>query len=143
MSEVISRADEMLFSSSEIPVCAAIAIGDELISLSRNRVQELNSPLMHAEFIAIQEAMVSLNMRYLEAASIYVNLEPCYLCASVLKKVRIGEIFFGAYSPKTGAIVHGERLFDFPTNKTVIIGGIQETRCSNIMSKFFQNNIRK
>lgn len=138
---VISRAEALLYNSQEIPISAAIAIENEIISIADNQVQKYKSPLMHAEFIAVQNSLHILKEKYLDKASIYVNLEPCYLCTSILKKVRIKEIFFGAYSPKTGAIVHGERMFDYNANKTVIIGGIQEIKCSNIISVFFKNNI--
>lgn len=143
MTDLISRTEELLCSSEEIPICAEIAVHNNVVSISSNKVQEMNSPLMHAEFIAIQDALIKLETKYLDQASLYVNLEPCYLCCSMLKKVRIKEIFFGAYSPKTGAIVHGERMFDFSANKTHIIGGIQETKCSNIISEFFRKTISR
>jgi tRNA(adenine34) deaminase len=94
---------------------------------------------MHAEFIAIKEAMMISKARYLTSASLYVNLEPCAFCAAVAEKVRIKEIFFGAYDPKRGGIVHNSRIFDHSSScKPLIVGGIQERRCAECISAFFK-----
>lgn len=140
MDYVISRAE--LISGNEVPVFSVVAIGSNIISESQNYVEKFNKPWMHAEFLALQEACELLNSKYLDNADIYINLEPCSFCAAMLEKVRIKNIFFGAYDPKCGAIIHNARIFDHSTTKPNIIGGIQEERCSNIISSFFKS-IRK
>ncbi len=143
MDFVISTAEGTLSSDiKEIPVCAAIVINSEIISMECNMVNQLASPLMHAEFIVISNAIQKLQTKYLDTASIYITLEPCSFCSAALEKIRIKNIFFGAYSYKTGSITHGCRTFDHSTHKPNIIGGIQERRCANIIMQFFQK-IRK
>ena len=143
MNMVIDLSEKELRdeNSKEIPVYAAIAIGNEVISISKNMIESLNSPLMHAEFIAITESLKKLNVKYLDMASIYVNLEPCSFCSSALELVRIKNIFFGAYSIKTGGIDHGAKIFDHSQRRPNIIGGIQEERCSNIIRNFFRRKL--
>lgn len=136
MDYVISRSE--LISGNEVPVYAVISIDNRVISESQNNVEKLNKPWLHAEFLALQNACDILKTKYLNNASIYVNLEPCSFCAAMLEKVRIKDIFFGAYDPKCGAIVHNSRLFDHSSIKPNIIGGIQEKRCSKIISDFFK-----
>ena len=126
----------------EVPVVAVVAIGKEIISIAKNQVEHGEKPWYHAEFLAISNACEVLQMRYLDMASIYITLEPCAFCASLLEKVRIKNVFFGAYDVKCGAIAHGIRLFDHSTISPHIIGGIQEQRCSNIIKNFFER-IRK
>ena len=126
----------------EVPVVAVVAIGKEIISVAKNQVELCKRPWYHAEFLAISDACASLQTRYLDMASIYATLEPCAFCASLLEKVRIKNVFFGAYDVKCGAIEHGIRLFDHSTISPHIIGGIQEQRCSNIIKNFFER-IRK
>ena len=128
-----------MLHGDEVPVCAAIAIGNEIISTSTNEVEKNQRPWHHAEFLAIEKACEKLQTKYLDTASLYVNLEPCAFCVAVLEKVRIKEIFFGAYDSKCGAITHGIRLFDQSMIKPNIIGGIQERSCSETISKFFDN----
>jgi tRNA(adenine34) deaminase len=135
MDAVIRRAE--LCRSGEVPVAAAIVLDGEMLSLSTNEVESSGIPWRHAEFIAISEALEKLGVRYLEGASIYVTLEPCSFCAAAIEKVRIKNIFFGAYDSKCGAIHHTIRLFDHSLVKPEIVGGIQEERCSSLLKRFF------
>lgn len=136
MDYVISRSE--LISGNEVPVYAVISIDNKIISESQNNVEKLNKPWLHAEFLALQKACDILESKYLNNASIYINLEPCSFCAAMLEKVRIKDIFFGAYDPKCGAIIHNSRIFDHSLTKPNIIGGVQEKRCSKIISDFFE-----
>jgi tRNA(Arg) A34 adenosine deaminase TadA len=130
-------------AAREIPVCATIAVDNDVISRSGNMVEDSNIPFMHAEFVVINEALRKLNTRYLDTASIYVSMEPCSFCSAALEKVRIKDIFFGAYSEKTGAIEHGCRLFETSIHKPNIIGGLFEKECSEQLSKFFRGTLEK
>lgn len=136
MDYAISRSE--LISGNEVPVYAVISIDNKIISESQNNVEKLNKPWLHAEFLALQKACDILESKYLNNASIYINLEPCSFCAAMLEKVRIKDIFFGAYDPKCGAIIHNSRIFDHSLTKPNIIGGVQEKRCSKIISDFFE-----
>ena len=139
---------EFVISSSEaergdeVPVVAAIAVSNKILSIANNRVEKYQKPWFHAEFLAVIEACEMLKTKYLDMASIYVTLEPCAFCASLLEKVRIRDIFYGAYDTKCGAIEHGIKLFDHSMIKPRIIGGIQEQRCSTVIKNFFKR-IRK
>jgi len=141
MDYVISRSESV--SGNEIPVFSVVVINNKIISESQNNIENSNRPWMHAEFLALQEACDILKTKYLNNASIYVNLEPCSFCAAMLEKVRIKDIFFGAYDPKCGAITHNSRLFDHSLFKPNIVGGIQEKRCSKIISDFFEKLRKK
>lgn len=140
MECVVSSSEAL--RGDEVPVCAAVAIGNQVISTASNKVECGQKPWFHAEFLAISEACKLLQTKYLERASIYVTLEPCAFCAAMLEKIRIAEIFFGAYDSKCGAIEHGVRLFDNSMIKPTIIGGIQEERCSKVIRNFFEK-VRK
>ncbi|MDR1390781.1 MAG: nucleoside deaminase [Holosporales bacterium] len=122
----------------EIPIFAAIAVEDEIVSTAYNEVEKRNIPWAHAEFLAIEKACSVLDSKYLDSASLYVNLEPCAFCSAALEKVRIKNIFFGAYDPKCGAITHNIRLFDSSLIKPNILGGIQEERCYKVIRTFFE-----
>ncbi|MDR2667151.1 MAG: nucleoside deaminase [Holosporales bacterium] len=137
MEFVISSSEQC--SLKEVPVCAVIAIDSDVVVFANNEVEKNNRPWLHAEFIAVQKSCEILGVKYLDKASLYVNLEPCAFCAAILEKVRIQNIFFGAYDIKYGAIDHNARIFDHSLVKPNIVGGIQEDRCSQIMRKFFKN----
>jgi tRNA(adenine34) deaminase len=136
MEHVITAAEQL--EGLEVPVFAVVAVEDNVVAEADNEVEGTRVPWMHAEFLALQRAIEALGIRYLSKASIYVNLEPCAFCAAAMEKARIGEIFFGAYDPKCGAIEHNARIFDHSLIKPTIIGGIQEGRCSQLISDFFK-----
>ncbi|MDR3224360.1 MAG: hypothetical protein LBT03_02140 [Holosporales bacterium] len=137
MEFVVFEAGRM--RGREVPVFAVIAIDDDIVSIGRNRSEETGRPWHHAEFVAV-EAFYDRHpdRRYLDDASLYVNLEPCNFCAALLERVRIKDIFFGAYDQKCGAIVNNARIFEYSPIKPNIIGGFQEHKCSRIISCFFE-----
>ncbi|MDR1333027.1 MAG: hypothetical protein LBJ69_01315 [Holosporales bacterium] len=123
----------------DVPVFAAIAIGTYMVSFAKNESERLGKPWYHAEFLAIKMAYEKRDgIGYLDDASIYVNLEPCHFCAAALERVRIKNIFFGAYDSKCGAITNNARLFDHSQIRPNVVGGIQEERCSRVISGFFE-----
>jgi tRNA(Arg) A34 adenosine deaminase TadA len=139
--ELIVNSARNILSSNEIPVCAAIANGNEIISVSNNKVEGLNSAVMHAEYVVVTESLKALKAKYLNESSVYITMEPCAFCAACLERVRIKNIFFGAYSVKTGAIYHGCKVFEHSIHKPNIIGGIMEKECSDILRLFFQKGV--
>lgn len=60
-------AIDLAYSSDplEVPVAAVIAINNEIISFSDNRVERDNIEWHHAEFLAIIKAIQNLNTKYL------------------------------------------------------------------------------
>lgn len=124
---------------SEVPVGAVIAIGNNIISYSSNRVEMDNIEWHHAEFVAIEIAIKKLDVKYLNNASIYVTLEPCILCAALLDRLRINEIYFGSYSPKQSSLTKCLYLFDYISKNTVIIGGLYDNKCFPLIKNFFHN----
>jgi tRNA(Arg) A34 adenosine deaminase TadA len=137
MESVIRTSEEAC--GGEVPVFAAIAVGDVVLGFSGNESEAFGKPWYHAEFLAIQQVYEKApGIGYLSEASIYVNLEPCAFCAAALGRVRIKNIFFGAYDSKCGAITHGAMIFNHTLGKPNIIGGIQEERCSRVISRFFR-----
>ncbi|MDR1476314.1 MAG: nucleoside deaminase [Holosporales bacterium] len=124
--------------NGEVPVAAAVVLDETIISAATNEVETSDIPWHHAEFLAVEGALKKLGSRYLEMASLYVTLEPCAFCAAVLEKVRIKNIYFGAYDPKFGAICHNIRLFEHSFIRPNVVGGIREELCSNILKEFFK-----
>ncbi len=140
-SNIMEYAIEIAKKSheSEVPVGAVIAIGNDIISYSTNKVETDNIEWHHAEFVAIEKAINKLNKKYLNNASIYVTLEPCILCAALLDRIRIKEIYFGSYSPKQSSLTKCLHLFDYISGNTVIIGGLYDDRCFPLIKDFFYN----
>lgn len=88
---------------NEVPVGAVIVKDDTLIAQAYNMRESAQSPLAHAELLAIQIASKKLNNWRLLDTTLYVTMEPCLMCAGAILHARIPRIVFGCYDRKFGA----------------------------------------
>ena len=79
-------------AKNKIPVAAIIVDGqtNEIIAKATND----NSPIGHAELKVIKKALKKLNTNRLDGCEMYVNLEPCPMCAGLLVHSRIKKLIF-------------------------------------------------
>ncbi len=137
--EIATKAAE----NGEVPV-GAVLIDPEtgkILAESGNQVETLNDPTAHAEIMVLREAAGERGSPRLEGLDLYVTLEPCAMCASAISHARIRRVIFGAYDPKGGGIEHGARVFDRETchHRPEVIGGVDETKCADILKSFFKS----
>ncbi len=128
------------FIRDEVPVGAVLYHEplDRVIFEGHNLTQTLGTPLAHAEMLAIQEGLRTLQTPFLTDCTLYVTLEPCAFCAAGLILARMGRVVFGAYNPKGGALVHGPRLFDTsPSFAPAYVGGVREDEAGQLLQTFF------
>lgn len=128
----------------EVPVGAAIYMGDTLIASAHNMVEQTKDPTAHAELLAIRKALANLDAKNLSGCSLYVTLEPCAMCIGAIHLCKIDKVYFGAYDAKSGACggktdVAWSGCFDY---KTEIYGSIDEPECKTLLTDFFKT-IRK
>jgi tRNA(Arg) A34 adenosine deaminase TadA len=124
----------------EVPVGAVIVdAGGAVLGRAGNRTRELGDPTAHAEMLAIRQACAAQGSERLEAADIYVTLEPCPMCATAIAFARIRRLYFGAADPKGGGVEHGPRIFSQPTCHHVpeVYGGIDEVAAAALLRGFF------
>lgn len=88
----------------EVPVGALVVVDDVVVGEGSNRVEELRSPLAHAEMQAIEQALAKVGEKRLPTAQLYCTLEPCFLCAGAILHTRVRRVVFGARDPKFGAV---------------------------------------
>ena len=144
MSEAIKEADKAA-KEDEVPVGCIIVHQGKIIARGYNQVERLKDPTAHAEMIALTAATNYLNNKWLPAASIYVTVEPCSMCAGALVLSRIKNLFYGADDPKTGAcgsiadIVNNKKL----NHKIKVRKGILEDKCSSLLKEFFKKKRSK
>ena len=74
-----------------VPIGAALADSDGLISMSSNRRIQNNSLTQHAEVAAL-EAAGRENLRRLERSTLYSTLSPCLMCTGAILLYRIPRI---------------------------------------------------
>lgn len=143
MKEALKEA-EKAYKKLEVPVGSVIVKDDKIIARAHNKKEEKNSPIMHAEIIAIEKACKRINNWRLTGCKMYVTLEPCPMCAGALVNSRIDKIYIGAKDPKTGACGSKLNLLqecEFDTSVEIENGILQE-ECQEILKAFFKE-IRK
>ena len=130
-------------AAGEVPVGCVIVRNGEIVGRGRNRREEKQSTLSHAETEAIREANRTLGSWRLEDCELYVTLEPCPMCAGAILNARIPRVFYGARDSAMGACGGVVNLFmeNFP-NRPALVGGILGEECREVLSEFFRS-IRK
>ena len=96
---------------NEVPVGAVVVLGGEVIGEGWNHPIAAHDPTAHAEIIALRAAAFAHKNYRLEAATLYVTLEPCAMCVGAALNARLARLVFGAWDPKTGAC---GSVFDLP-----------------------------
>ena len=134
MKRALAEADQA-FVEGEIPVGAIVVCRNQIISRAHNLTETLNDVTAHAEMQAITAAANLLGGKYLTGCTLYVTLEPCTMCAGALGWAQIDRIVYGASDEKRGFRKFAPEALH---PKTVLIGGILQTECADIMKRFFE-----
>ncbi|TCK99379.1 tRNA(Arg) A34 adenosine deaminase TadA [Shimia isoporae] len=124
----------------EVPVGAVVVSPEgKVVAAAGNRTRELSDPTAHAEVLAIREACELAGSERLPGYDLYVTLEPCPMCASVISQTRIARLYYGASDPKSGGVAQGPRIFSHPQSHHVpeIYDGISADEAEVLLKKFF------
>ena len=126
-------------AAGEVPVGCVIVQEGPVVGRGRNRREEKQSTLSHAELEAIRQANEALGSWRLEECTLYVTLEPCPMCAGAILNARIPRVYYGARDSAMGACGGVLNLFmeDFP-NRPALVGGVLEEECRAVLTSFFQ-----
>tara|TARA_B110000027_G_scaffold106162_1_gene112742 strand:- start:105 stop:557 length:453 start_codon:yes stop_codon:yes gene_type:complete len=125
----------------EVPV-GAIIVNErgEVIAKAHNLVETKNNATCHAEKLVIEKALKIMNSRYLDSCDLWVTLEPCVMCAGLIKQTRIKRLYYGAEDKKSGAVDNGSRVFSNKLGKSPIeiYSGISALKSENLLKTFFK-----
>ncbi|MCP4822231.1 MAG: nucleoside deaminase [Shimia sp.] len=124
----------------EVPVGAVVVSPTgEVVAAAGNRTRELADPTAHAEVLAIRAACQAVGSERLVGHDLYVTLEPCPMCASVISQTRIARLYYGAGDPKSGGVAQGPRVFAHPQSHHVpeVYDGIAADEAEALLKAFF------
>ena len=65
-----------------------------IIARAHNLKEEKNKATAHAEIMAIEKACKKLDNWRLDNCELYITLEPCEMCKSIIKKSRIEKVYY-------------------------------------------------
>ncbi|MDC1067016.1 nucleoside deaminase [Alphaproteobacteria bacterium] len=150
MKSLVNQTDYMQFAiaeaikaknKQEVPVGAVIVNSEgQVIAKAHNLVETKNNPLCHAEKLVIEKALKFTGKKFLIGCHIWVTLEPCAMCASIIKQARISRLYYGAEDKKGGAIDNGPEIFSNNDNIEIYSGFSADK--SEIMLKTFFKKLR-
>jgi tRNA(adenine34) deaminase len=140
MREAIKEA-EKAGKKDEVPVGAIIVKDGKIITRGHNLIRTKDDPTAHAEIVAIRKACKRLENERLNGVILYVNIEPCPMCAGAILLARIKTLVYGANDPKTGACGSVFTVINDKRNnhQVEVIKGVLENECGNIVREFFKN----
>ena len=139
MAKAIKEARKALLSN-DVPIGAVIVSGDKIIGRGYNKVERNSDATLHAELIAIRNALKKIEYKHLLDMKIYVTLEPCAMCAGAIVLSRIKNVVIGTMDPKAGAcgsvmnIVQNNDLNHVCDVKT----NVMQAECSQLLKEFFK-----
>ncbi len=126
---------------NEVPVGAIVVNKNgEIIAKAHNLVETNNNSTCHAEKLVIEKALKIIGSRFLDDCDIWVTLEPCVMCAGLIKQTRIRRLYYGAEDKKGGAVDNGVRVFsnNNAQRSIEVYGGISSTKSEQLLKDFFQ-----
>lgn len=101
MEKALEMAEKAL-SIGETPVgCVFVANGSIIASGMNDTNKSLNGT-RHAELVAISEVLKLHPASVFACANLYVTVEPCIMCASILRQYHIKNVFYGCGNERFG-----------------------------------------
>ncbi|MCA6434840.1 MAG: nucleoside deaminase [Bacteroidota bacterium] len=134
MREALKEAEKAL-ALDEVPIGAVIVANNKIIARAHNLTKQLNDVTAHAEMQAITSAANYIGGKYLIDCTMYVTVEPCYMCAGALNWSQISTLVIGTSDSKKGFSQLDANLLH-PKTKTIT--GILKEDCKALIQGFFE-----
>lgn len=77
-------------------VGAVLVKGNKILAICSNRSKRDESPIAHAETLAIMKGSKIFKSRHLNGCILYATHEPCPMCASIIVWARLKGVVYGA-----------------------------------------------
>lgn len=101
--EIALEEAKKAFDLGEVPVGCVIVKDGAVIGRGHNLKETLNDPSAHAEMMAIRDASKTTGNWRLNGCVIYITLEPCPMCASLITQARISQAVVAYPEYRSGA----------------------------------------
>lgn len=123
----------------EVPVGAVLVHDGVVVAEGANRREVDRDPLAHAEVLALADGAKRLARWRLSGTTLYVTLEPCFMCAGALVNARVDRLVYGALDPKAGAVASlASVCTDARLNHRMLVeGGVLADECGAVLRAFF------
>ncbi|KAK6357819.1 tRNA(adenine34) deaminase [Orbilia blumenaviensis] len=93
---------ELALSIDEVPVGCVFVLDNKVIAKGMNDTNRSLSGHRHAEFAGIETVLCKYPASVFKKVDLYVTVEPCIMCASALRQLRIRAVYFGCSNDRFG-----------------------------------------
>jgi tRNA(adenine34) deaminase len=96
-------------------------------------------PLAHAEAVAVVKALGQVAAGQLSRATLYTTVEPCLMCAYLIRKAGIGTVVYGTETAGAGGVSSPYPILTAPDISRWgipprVVRGILEEQCRELMN---------
>ena len=126
-------------AQGDVPVGCVVVNAQGLVAEGFNAREYALDPTAHAELLAIRAAAHALNRWRLADCTLYVTLEPCFMCAGAIVLARMPRVVFATTDTKAGAsgslanVLQDARL----NHRCAVTSGILQPQASAQLKSFF------
>ena len=139
-------AAEQAQREGDVPVGCIVVHSDlGLVASEYNKREVLQDPTAHAEVLALRSAATKLGRWRLSDCTVYVTLEPCFMCAGALVNARVGKVVYAAVDAKAGAceslakVLNDDRL----NHRCDVNQGVLQDKARAQLQEFFRARRKK
>lgn len=128
------------FEENEVPIGAVVIDAEgTVIGSGYNRTEQSMSQSRHAEVCALEEAGRVRQDWRLADCTLYVTVEPCLMCMSLICLSRVARVVYGTRSPLFGYQVEKELLPPvYGKHLRGVTSGVLEAEAQKLIEDFFQ-----
>lgn len=94
--ELAIKEAQLAQRQGDYAVGAVLVKGSKIIAKCSNRSKRDESPIAHAETLAIIQGGKIIKSRHLKDCILYATHEPCPMCASIIVWARLKGVVYGA-----------------------------------------------
>lgn len=126
-------------SAGEVPVGAVVVASGAVVARGGTAMVAGRDATQHAELRVLRAAAYALRESRLTAATLYVTLEPCAMCAGAIVLARVGRVVFGAWDEKAGMAGSVGDVLRHPrlNHRPEVHGGVRVEECAALLTGFF------
>lgn len=131
---------ETALAAGETPVGALVVRGDHIIAEAAESTRTAYDPSAHAEVQAIRAACRHDRSLDLRGCTLYTTVEPCVLCAYVVRRAGVARVVYGVEAGQAGgltsryAILSDSTLAGWPAPPDVVAGVLAE-QCREMLAR--------
>ena len=138
MQEAFEEA-KVALKEGEVPVGAIFYCqkSGQIIARGHNSVNLTKNATRHAELNCIEACQSDTDLNHVV---VYVNVEPCIMCAGALLEYKVAAVYFGCRNDRfggCGSVLNVQELVvDSPS--TIFKGGFREQEAIDLLKNFYK-----